>query len=196
MTWEHLSERLAKPFSVKSSFKEGVVLYPDHRLEIDEWLTSAAESDQELSELDIARVGFLQNHWRMERLVELEWVNRASVTRRSAWALYVGNRVYFVFSGGFKYWLLAATDQVDQTALYQEVLRELLRNRDFVPTPPSRIRYLRKDLLPSADDRYNLHNDGKREHPSGRTLLHEWADLWVHAIVWGFCHENRAQTLH
>jgi hypothetical protein len=198
MSWENLSERLAQPFCVRNSFRQGAILYPDHQLEIDEWLTSAAETDQELRELEIPRVWFLQNHWQMEKLAELEWANHSSVTRRQVWALYIGHRAYFVFSGGFKYWLVAATDQIEDPAFYREVLRSLLKDPRFVPTPPLHIRYFRPELDPHVEDQAEPARINMWAQRPSTNMFREWSRLWADALVWGFWHEteDRAQLLH
>src|SRR2546422_5638746 len=103
MAWENIEERLAKAFSVEIPFPNGMVALPPSRLELDEWLTSAAETDEELSELNIPRIQFLQNRWPIEKLMQFEWESESSVTRRAIWTMSVGHRAYILFSGGFAY---------------------------------------------------------------------------------------------
>ena len=64
-----------KALSVKVSFADGTIWLPESHLSIDEWLGSIAETDEELRELEIPRIQFLQNRWPSEELVEFEWDN-------------------------------------------------------------------------------------------------------------------------
>src|SRR5579862_643943 len=148
MSWANIEERLARPFNVRIPFPNGIVLFTSTRLDIDEWLTSAAATDKELSELNIPRIRFLQHRWRMVKLVQFEWETASSITRRAVWAMYVGRRAYILFSGGFRYIVIAAIEPQSERTLYRAVIRRLLQNPDFVPTPPTYIRNARPDLIP------------------------------------------------
>src|SRR5246127_561726 len=98
MAWENIEERLKKALAVKVSFPAGTIWLPASHLSIDEWLTSIAETDGEIRELNnIPRIRFLQNRWRIDQLVELEW-NDAFSSRRVIAAMYVGERAYILFS--------------------------------------------------------------------------------------------------
>ena len=46
MPWESIEERLAKAFNVQISLPAGTMAVPTSRLDIDEWLTSAAQTDE------------------------------------------------------------------------------------------------------------------------------------------------------
>ena len=72
MAWEGIEEKLKTALTVKVSFPAGTIWLPDHHLSIDDWLTSISETDEELSELDLPRIRFLQNRWPIEKLVELQ----------------------------------------------------------------------------------------------------------------------------
>ena len=50
MAWENIEERLKNALTVTVSFPAGTRL-PDRHLSIDDWLTSIAETDEELREL-------------------------------------------------------------------------------------------------------------------------------------------------
>jgi hypothetical protein len=106
MAWENIEQRLKRALNVKITFPSGTVWLPDRHLIIDEWLTSVAQTDEELRELNIPRVRFLQNHWALEKLIQMTW-HRPS-DRRSIWAMYVGHEVYILFSEGFEYSVIAA----------------------------------------------------------------------------------------
>src|SRR4051812_42055387 len=102
MAWEKIDEKLKNALTVKIAFPGGTIWLPDRHLSIDDWLTSIAETDEELQELNIPRIRFLQNHWRMDRLVELEWNDEFS-NKRVILAMYVGQRAYILFSDWSEY---------------------------------------------------------------------------------------------
>jgi hypothetical protein len=193
MPWTNIEERLARPFNVRLSFPNGIVEFPATRLDIDEWLTSAAETDEELSELNIPRIRFLQNRWRMEKLVQFEWETTSSITRRAIWAMYVGRHAYILFSGGFKYYLIAAIEPQREPALYRAVIRRLLQNPDFVPTPPTHIRSDRPELVPDLTANEQGHpQSGKAPAKNGylSNLLVGWIGAWIDLPVWGYWHQD------
>ena len=70
MAWENIEERLKKALNVKITFPSGTVWLPDAHLTIDDWLTSLAQTDEEL---------------------------REPSDRRSIWAMYVGGQAYVLF---------------------------------------------------------------------------------------------------
>src|SRR5262252_5323071 len=105
MSWENIEERLKKVFKVQISFPHGSVWLPDTHMTIYEWLTSAAETDDELRELNIQRIRFLQNRWPLEKLVELRWDNGSN--KRALSAMYASNRAYILFFDGLDYQLIA-----------------------------------------------------------------------------------------
>jgi hypothetical protein len=147
MAWENIEERLKKAFGVTVSFPAGSVWLPDGHLNIDEWLTSIAETDEELKELDIPRIRFLQNRWTIEKLVDMEW-NTELFNKRAIWAMYVRRRAYILFSDGIEYQLIAAIEPRDNASLYRAVIGKVLQNPNFVPVPPTNVRNLRADLVP------------------------------------------------
>src|SRR5262245_28816086 len=119
--WSNIEERLKKALTVKVSFPSGTVFLPVTQLMIDDWLTSIAETDEELRELNIPRIRFLQNHWRIVRLVELEWDDEFSNKRFIA-AMYVGQRAYILFSDWSDYQVIASIEPKDSPSLYQAVI--------------------------------------------------------------------------
>src|SRR5262245_58321418 len=151
-----IEERLKKALPVKITFPAGTIWLPAANLTIDDWLTSIAETDEELRELNIPRIRFLQNHWSIVRLMELEWDDQFSNKRFIA-AMYVGQRTYILFSDWGNYQVIAAIEPKDSPSLYQAVIGKILENRGFIPTRPDHIRIRRPDLIPelfgvSAED--------------------------------------------
>jgi hypothetical protein len=146
MAWEQIEQRLQKAFTVKVAFPAGTIWLPVERLSIDDWLESIAQSDEELHELDIPRIRFLQNRWRIEQLAELEW-DEAFANRRVILAMHVGQRAYILFSDWKDYLVVAALEPKDEPTLYQALVDKLLENRSFVRTRPSHIRNHRPDLI-------------------------------------------------
>src|SRR4051812_24545555 len=147
MAWESIEEKLKKALSVKISFPAGTVWLPDRHLSIDDWLTSVAETDEEIRELNIPRIQFLQNRWRMDTLLELEWDDQFA-NKRKIMAMIVGERAYILFSDWSEYQVIAAVKPKDKPSLYRAVVGKLLDNRSFIPTAPDRIRNRRPDLIP------------------------------------------------
>src|SRR4051812_32890801 len=125
MTWQDIEERLKKALTVNITFPRGSVWLPDRHLTIDEWLVGIAETDDELKQLNIPRIRFLQNHWPVEKLVELELDSRFN--RRVIWTLNVGSRAYILWSDGQDYQLIAAIEPRDNAALYRGVIGKLLQ---------------------------------------------------------------------
>src|SRR5207344_2090360 len=121
MAWEQIEQRLQKPFTVKVTFPSGSIRLPEERLSIDDWLASIAESDEELDELQIPRIRFLQNRWPINRLVELEW-DEAYANRRVILTMYVGKRAYIWFSDWRDYIVVAALEPKDEPTLYQAIV--------------------------------------------------------------------------
>jgi hypothetical protein len=147
MVWDNIEEKLKKALTVKVSFPAGTVWLPDRPLTVDEWLTSIAETDEELRELNIPRIRFLQNHWPIVTLVELEWGDHFS-NRRAIVAMYVGQRAYILFSSWNEYQVIAAVEPKDELSLYRAVSGKILENPRFVPRQPTCIRIRRPDLVP------------------------------------------------
>ena len=149
MAWEGIEERLKKALTVKASFRAGTIWFPDTQLTIDDWLESIAESDEELLELEIRRIRFLQNRWLIDELVQLEWDDEFS-NRRAILAMYVGRRAYILFSDWTEYLAIAALEPKDKPSLYRAVVGNILDNRSFIPTRPTRILNHRPDLVPEV----------------------------------------------
>jgi hypothetical protein len=146
MAWEQIEQRLQKAFTVKIGFPAGTIWLPDERLSIDDWLESIAQSDEELHELEIPRIRFLQNRWRIDQLVELEW-DEAFANRRVILDMQVGQRAYILFSDWKDYLVVAALEPKDEPTLYQAIVDKLLENRSFVRTRPTHVTNHRPDLI-------------------------------------------------
>jgi len=147
MAWENIKEKLKKALRVKISFPAGTVWVPDRHLSIDDWLVSIAETDEELRELNMPRIRFLQNRWPMDRLLELEWDDQFS-NKRVVLAMNIGERAYILFSDWNQYHVIAAVEPKDEPSLYRAVVSDLLENRSFVRMRPTQIKNHRPDLVP------------------------------------------------
>lgn len=118
MPWTNIEERLKRPFGSEMPLHAGSLWFPSRKLDIDQWLVSAAESDEELRELEIPRIRFLENRWRMEELFDIERERRLGA--RTAWALHIGHRAYIIVSDGPEYRLAALLEPDDNPLLYRE----------------------------------------------------------------------------
>jgi len=207
MAWEGIEERLKKALTVKASFRAGTIWFPDTQLTIDDWLESIAESDEELLELEIRRIRFLQNRWLIDELVQLEWDDEFS-NRRAILAMYVGRRAYILFSDWTEYLVIAALEPKDKPALYRAVVGNILDNRSFIPTRPTRILNHRPDLVPEV---VPLSKKQPREpgivFPElsglGRSawkdflsdVLGGWIIRWLNPPEFGFWHEETPESI-
>jgi hypothetical protein len=214
MAWENIEERLKKHLTVKVSFPAGAIWLPDRHLSIDEWLTSIAETDEELSELNIPRIQFLQNRWSIDRLVELEWDDQFANKRVIA-AMYVGIRTYILFSDWGEYQVIAALEPKDNPRLYRAVVGKLLETESFVPTQPTRIRNLRTDLIPDwtpaaaakaagtkeAEGKGGMPAPGPAPKPSERWkaflshVLEGWIQRWLDIPEAGFFYDDTPESI-
>jgi hypothetical protein len=198
MPWTNVEERLGRVFSIRISFPSGVLALPSERLNIDEWLTTAAETDEELRELDIPRIRFLQNRWEIDEIVEFTWETELSITRRSLWGMYVGRRAYILFSGGFKYHLIAAVEPRDAPELYEVVLRRLMQDHDLLPVPPTHTMIRRPDLVPELE---RIFRDAVQPVSTPfvnhylANLLVGWIGHWIDVPVFGYWHEDTAESI-
>ena len=213
MAWEKIEERLKKMLKVEIAFPSGKVWLPDAHLTVDEWLTSVAQTDEELKELDIPRIQFLQNHWPMETLVELEWDR--PLDHRSISAMYVGHDAYILFFDGVDYDVIAGISPKDRPQLYRAVVGKLLDNTTFIPRRPRLITNYRPDLLPdlhaedsewpapaempggwpgSSDSMYSTHESSKLGYLS--EILVGWVRTWIDLPVLGFWYEENPDSIN
>jgi hypothetical protein len=147
MIWENIETKLEKSLTVTISFPDGTIWLPDRHLSLDDWLTSIADTDEELRELNIPRIRFLQNRWPIDPLLVMEWDDQFS-NDKVLLAMYVGQRAYILFLDWSEYQVIAALEPKNSPSLYQAVVGKLLSNRSFVPGKPSHIKNRRPDLLP------------------------------------------------
>jgi len=210
MAWEGIEEKLKKALSVKVSFAEGTIWLPETHLSIDEWLGSIAETDEELRELEIPRIQFLQNRWPSEELVEFEWDDEFS-NRRVILAMYVGQRAYILFSDWTDYLVIAALEPKGKPALYRVVIGKILANRSFVPTRPTHIKNHRPDLVPEvAPSLGHRHREEGPEvrpvaelaglgHPEWKGFMSDvlvgWIGKWLNRPELGFWHEEMPESI-
>src|SRR5262245_7090865 len=145
MAWEHLKERLEKPFDIKLSLPAGTIWLPGVHFTITEWLGSAAETDEELREINVSGLCFLENRWPVENLLKLEWENPPAT--RSFWAMYMGDRAYVLLYDGVDYRPAAAIEPRTKPELFHTAIRMLLQ--DVAARPPVIIRQYRPELLPT-----------------------------------------------
>jgi hypothetical protein len=207
MAWENVEEKLKKALTVKVSFPAGTIWLPESHLSIDEWLTLIAETDEEIKELNIPRIRFLQNRWPVDQLMELEWDDAFS-SRRLILAMYVGDRAYILFSDWTDYQVIAAIEPKNKPSLYRAVIGKLLENRSFVPRRPRHIRNRRPDLVPDlvmgghpADDRGPV--DFTPSHLTLRArwksflsdVLVGWIGKWLNLPELGFWHEELPDSI-
>ncbi|HEX4999244.1 MAG TPA: hypothetical protein VFY29_13540 [Terriglobia bacterium] len=212
MTWENLESRLKEALKVSVSFPEGTIWLPESHLTIDEWLEGAAEADEELKELEIPRIQFLENRWPVEQLLRLEW-DRLTRDKRAILAMYVGQRAYILFSEGPEYQVIAGIEPESQASLYRAVVSKLLENPHFVPSPPTRIRNRRPDLIPedllsglaleqvveeaSAESVPRPQNMAQRWKSFLTEIFVGWIGKWLNmpeSVIWGDEGEPKASS--
>ena len=209
MAWSDIEAKLKKALTVRLSFPTGTIWLPVTHLTIDDWLTSIAETDEELRELNLPRIRFLQNRWPIVRLVELEWDDEFS-NRRVISAMYVGQRAYILFSDWSEYQVIAAIEPKDNPSLYQAVIGKILENRSFIPTRPNHIRIRRPDLVPElfgvcSKDFGGLGRPTDWPHPGSKPdsywksfmseILGGWIGKWLNTPEMGFWHEDAPQSI-
>jgi hypothetical protein len=205
MAWEGIEERLKGALTVKVSFPAGTIWLPDRHLSIDDWLTSISETDEELRELDIPRIRFLQNRWPIDRLIELEWDDQFA-NKRVIGAMSVGERAYILFCDWGEYQVIAAIEPKDKTSLYGAVVTKLLENPSFVPTRPDRILNRRPDLLPGGLPAWTAHRveeaiDVSPPKPTERwksflsDILEGWILKWLNFPEQVYWHEDTPESI-
>ena len=193
MAWENIEERLLKPFKVVIPHEAGQISLPGGRLDIDEWLTSIAETDEELKELNVRRIRFLQNRWQIEKLLQLEW--DAAISRRMVLAMYVHNRAYILTFDGLTFEVVGSLEPKNQPALYQALVDIVLHDSRFVPMPPKQIKNLRPDLVSNTEIEEFRHHHEALPHldlpPFRRRsylarLITGWVGNWLDVPVRGY----------
>jgi hypothetical protein len=208
MAWEKIEEKLKNALSVEIGLPAGTVWLPDRHLTVDDWLTSIAATDEELRELNIPRIQFLQNRWPVDPLLELEWDDEFS-NRRAILAMNIGRRAYILFSDWSEYQVIAAVEPKDKPSLYRAVIGKLLENRSFVPTRPTKVRNHRPDLVPDfAFPREHREREmqnvdwapgGSKSHHGWKAFLSDvlvgWVGKWLNLPEMGFWHEDMPQSI-
>ena len=209
MAWQNLEEKLEKALTVKVSFPNGTIWLPESHLTVDAWLESTAQTDEEIRELNIPRIRFLQNRWPIEPLLELEWDDQFA-NRRVIAAMYVHDRAYILFSDWAEYQVIAAIEPRDNSSLYRAVIGKLLENRSFIPTRPNNIRNRRPDLVPNVLENWDAVETDMRPagHPvyAKRTPAERWkrflSDIfvgwigkWLNLPEAGFWHEDTPESI-
>src|SRR5882672_9571344 len=200
MAWENIEERLRKVFKVQISFPHGSIWLPDTHWTIDEWLTSTAETDEELRGLNIPRIRFLQNRWPVDRLVELRWDDLRN--KRTIFAMNIGDTAYIMFFDGLDYHVIAAIEPRTNQSLYRALISKLLQNPSFVPTWPGSIKNYRPDLIGDIETAFEIPEvpeihwagaapkAGEAKHGYLWQLLIGWVGNWINVPVVGYWHHE------
>jgi hypothetical protein len=209
MPWQNIEERMKAVFTIQIPFPRGSVWLPETHLTIDEWLTSLAETDEELNELNIRRIRFLQNRWPLEDLIEFRWDDSAG--KQAVRALSVGDRAYILFFDGVDYQLIAAIEPKTNARLYRAVVGKLLQNPFFVSACPTSIRNYRPDLISEIETdfvhaAFHSHRTGadrpaiewinsascpgRRKEAYLSQLFVGWIGKWIDLPVVGYWHED------
>jgi hypothetical protein len=200
MAWESIEERLKYALTIEVPYEQGIVWFPSGSLEIDDWLTSIAQTDEELKELNLLRrIRFLQNRFPIEKLLQLEWNGPAA--RRTILAMYVGHRSYILFFDGFTYQVVGSLEPKDQAALYQVVIERALRNPRLIPIPPKRIMMNRPEFIPRSEvEDLQHHHESFPQLPLEKhqkqsylaNLLIGWVGNWIELPVLGYWHDDES----
>jgi hypothetical protein len=204
MAWENIEERLKKGLTVEIAFPTGKVWLPDFELNVDQWLTSIAQTDEELKELDLPRIRFLHNRWPIQTLFQAEW--DSPMDRHSIFAMDVGKDAYILFSDGSEYYVIAAISPKDRPELYQAVVSKLLQNKRFFPEHPRRVKNYRPDLLPEHEAVFNekipdvpwsyVLSPGEPRHRGYLSeVLVGWVGRWIDLPELGFWHEEIPESI-
>jgi hypothetical protein len=198
MAWENIEDRLQRPFNAKVSLPAGTIWLPEHYLSVDEWLMSIAETDEELRELNIRRIRFLQNRWVIEKLLQLEWEEPAD--RISVFAMYLGSRAYILVADG-DYRVVAGIEPKNSRALYQVVIGKLLETGRYTHRRPARVKTRHLDLLPSImvadvnDNGVTARSSASLRKPGHLSeLLIGWIGPWVDVPVIGYWHDDESES--
>jgi hypothetical protein len=122
--------------------------------------------------------------------------------------MYVGRRAYILFSDWTKYLVMAALEPKDEPALYRAVVGNILENRSFIPTRPSRILNHRPDLVPELvplskkrplkpgvviQDLSGIGRSAWKEFLSD--VLGGWIIRWLNPPEFGFWHEETPESI-
>ena len=149
MLWENILHRLNRVLKTEVSLPSGKVwLIDSGYLSIDDWLTSAADTDEELMALDMPRIQFLRNRWTIENILRLGWRGKLGVL--SVWVMFAGGRGYILLYNGLDYQLIGAVEPHNRPELYALVISRLLQDRHVMPELPDDVRNRRPDLVPSG----------------------------------------------
>ncbi len=168
----------------------GTIWLPAQFLSVDEWLTSIADTDEELAELNIPRMRFLQNRWPVDKLVDLDGKHPAD--RISFFAMYVGQKAYIIMADS-DYRLVAAIEPKDQPALYGVVLGTLLQRPVYRRGRRLIIKNRRPDLVPESaiagdfvEESVPETADSNLRHSDLSEALVSWIAPWLSAPHLGY----------
>ena len=152
MSWENIEERLAASLPQQMPFPEGMIWLPPTYINVADWLSSVARTEQERKELETGAMKFLQYRWPFEILVEMFWDDIGATISGDykVEAMYVGNRAYVFLSKVGQPQVVAALEPANEQRLYSAVVKTLLSNPNAIAEPPARIVCPRPDLVPQS----------------------------------------------
>jgi len=122
--------------------------------------------------------------------------------------MYVGRRAYILFSDWTEYLVIAALEPKDKPALYRAVVGNILDNRSFIPTRPTRILNHRPDLVPEVvplskkqptepgivfPELSGLGRSAWKDFLSD--VLGGWIIRWLNPPEFGFWHEETPESI-
>jgi len=197
MSWEYIEERLARAFTVREWFACGLISGPAVPLDIDEWLISAAQSDEELLELNIPRTQFLQNRWPVEQIARFEW-DKPSFSSAALWSMHMHGRDCILLSRGFMYYLIAAVQPQNETQLYRILVSRVLHDVSLVPTPP--VRVISRLSCSESDNALQPPNTPvpiptHTGHDYLADLMVGWIGPWINVPVVGYWHHDDSPSV-
>jgi hypothetical protein len=204
MAWENIETRLVEPLKTKMTFTGGAVWVAENPMSIDEWLSSVAETDEELRELELPRFRFLENRWPIVRLVEFDsdWRDRLVLL-----AMHVGRRAYMLLKHE-DYRLIGAIEPATNAGLYGIVIGALLHSGELGWSQRRTYRNWHPELIPNdlierpvdfdESDRTQERKYGLPQsrdatvssHNYGSKLLFVWIGPWFAVPVVGYWHDD------
>ena len=185
MAWEKIEQRLKRPLNTKVPLPSGTIWLPDEYLSVDDWLTSVAETDEELNELNIPRMRFLNNRWSIERLVDLDGDD--PFDRVSFLAMYIGERAYILMADR-EYRIIAALEPKSSNTLYGVVVGNWLHNCTPRHGHPITFKIWHPDLVPEnvvedASENW-VSPDAERVNASSNSDMTSRADFSKRLMNW------------
>ena len=125
MSWENIEERLAASLPQQIPFPAGMVWLPPTYINVADWLSSIARTEQERKELETGAMKFLQYRWPFEVLVEMFWDDIGATISGDykVEVMYVGNRAYVFLAKLGQPQVVAALEPANEPTLYSGLSR-------------------------------------------------------------------------